>query len=63
MAFSYYRNKHMRRRRKTVGQRRQRMKVHRQRLVQMGWSEEQVDAMDAAQLREALKKAGKGKTE
>ncbi len=40
---------------KTEGMRRQRMKVHRQRLEAAGWDAGKVKKMDAKALREALK--------
>jgi len=40
---------------KSHGKRRQRMKVHRKRLVLAGWKQEAVDKLDAKALREALK--------
>jgi len=55
MAESYYRNKDMRRRRKTAGQRQARMKVHQNRLVALGVPEEAVMKMTCVELREALK--------
>lgn len=40
---------------KSAGKKRQRLKVHRARLVQAGLEEEKVSKMDAKSLREALK--------
>lgn len=55
MAESYYRNKDMRRRRKSAGQRQARMKVHQRRLIALGVPEETVIKMGCDELREALK--------
>lgn len=40
---------------KSAGKKRQRIKVHRARLVEAGWEESKVTKMDAKSLREALK--------
>lgn len=40
---------------KSAGKKRQRLKVHRNRLIAAGWEEQTVAKMDAKSLREALK--------
>ena len=57
MATSAYRNKNLRRPRKTAGQRRSRMKNHRQRLVKLGFDEAEVSKWDPKALRQTLVKA------
>ncbi|MDT8389649.1 MAG: hypothetical protein RRC34_03970 [Lentisphaeria bacterium] len=56
MAESYFRNKDMRRRRKTAGERQARMKVHQRRLVALGVPEDTVMTMNVTELRDALKR-------
>lgn len=55
MAESYYRNKDMRRRRKTAGERQARMRVHQRRLMALGVPEDVAMAMNVTELRDALK--------
>ena len=57
MATSAYRNKNLRRPRKTAGERRARMKTHRNRLVALGFDEKDVVKMDPKALRQTLVKA------
>ena len=52
MAESFYRNKDMRRPRKTAGQRQARMKAQQRRLVGLGMPEEEALKLNCSELRE-----------
>lgn len=57
MATSAYRNKNLRRPRKTAGERRARMKNHRNRLAALGYDEKELLKMDPKALRQTLAQA------
>lgn len=57
MATSEYRNKNLRRPRKTAGERRSRMKNHQNRLVALGFDEAEVVKMDPKSLRQTVAQA------
>ncbi|OPZ28518.1 MAG: hypothetical protein BWZ02_01288 [Lentisphaerae bacterium ADurb.BinA184] len=59
MSVTTYRNKSLRRRRKTASARGARMKTQQKRLVAMGVAEEKVAKLTCADLRRALIAAGK----
>ncbi len=67
MATSAYRNKNLRRPRKTAGQRRQRMKNHRRRLLALGVLDEAaINKLGSKELRQTLvaaeQEAARGKS-
>jgi hypothetical protein len=57
MATSAYRNKNLRRPRKTAGERRARMKNHRNRLAALGFDEKELLKMGPKTLRQTVAKA------
>ena len=56
MATASYRNKHKRQKRKKPGAKRQRIKVQRRRLIDLGLPAEEVEKMDPKTVREKLRR-------